>query len=65
MPQYLAFTNQLPETLLAENLLQKRLVDTGIEILPATLSNIGASPLGDSLSQLYGMYIVIDCFIAG
>jgi hypothetical protein len=44
LPRYLAFTNQLPKTLLAENLLQKRLFDTGIETLPATLSNLGESP---------------------
>jgi hypothetical protein len=39
----MAFTNQLPKNLMAENLLQKQLVDTGIETLPATLSNFGES----------------------
>jgi hypothetical protein len=34
LPRYLAFTNQLPETLLADNSLQKRLVGTGIKTLP-------------------------------
>jgi hypothetical protein len=36
----------LLEALLADNLLQKRLVGTGIETLPATLSNFGESPPG-------------------
>jgi hypothetical protein len=43
LPRYLAFANQLPETLLAENLLQKQLFDTGIKTLPATLSKFGES----------------------
>jgi hypothetical protein len=34
----------LTETLLAENLLLRQLVHTGIETLPATLSNFGESP---------------------
>jgi hypothetical protein len=40
----LSFTNQLLETLLAENFLQEQLFDTGIKTLPATLSNFGETP---------------------
>jgi hypothetical protein len=37
---------QLPESLLAENLLHKQLVDTSVETLPKYLLHIGEFPPG-------------------
>jgi hypothetical protein len=59
-PEIFAFTNQLPEILLTENLLQKRLFDTGIETLPAPLSNFGESPLGTLTFSVVRLFLQLN-----
>jgi hypothetical protein len=65
LPRYLAFTNQLPETLLAENLLQKRLFDTGIETLPAPLKGRLNGAFSMCVSMSDKPFDAEACYIGG